>query len=397
MSAPTRNVPVPLFRTCVADAGRQRALAALESGWLGYGPECQELERKFMQPRRGWALATSSCTSALYLAGLLVRNLSGDSAPEVVVPAVSFVSSGVAFAQAGVRPVIAEVRVDDLLLDPNRLERALTRRTRAIVVVHLYGQRYPDLLRLRALADARGLLLIEDCAHRVDLLDREAAVGDLLCYSFNAVKELPAGEGGLLWGRDPAHERWVRAVSNLGLTIDTIERAATPHHADYASIREPGLKLRSNDLAAALVNGGMESLAACRARRQEQFRRYDRLLAPLASGVRVLDRRDDDSCLMYVVKVAAEARERIRAAMAAEGVATSVHYPSLARHPLFRNRRAGALCGDEDRKLMTLPTFLDLAPEAQQRVAAVLERALGSCSHAAGIDAVGVASAVSGD
>ena len=79
------------------------------------------------------------------------------------------------------------------------------------------------------------------------------------------------------------------------------------------------------------------------------------------------------------------------------GVATSVHYPSLARHPLFGNQRAGALCGDEDRKLMTLPTFLDLAPEAQQRVAAALERALGSCSHAAGIDAVGVASAVSGD
>ena len=125
---------------------------------------------------------------------------------------------------------------------------------------------------MRALADARGLLLIEDCAHRVDLLDREAVVGDLLCYSFNAVKELPAGEGGLLWGCDPAHERWVRAVSNLGLTVDTIERTATPHHADYASIREPGLKLRSNDLAAALVNGGMELLAACRARRQEQFR-----------------------------------------------------------------------------------------------------------------------------
>ena len=98
---------------------------------------------------------------------------------------------------------------------------------------------------------------------------------------------------------------------------------------------------------------------------------------------------------MYVVKVAAEARERIRAAMAAEGVATSV---ITRRLPGIRvgNERAGALCGDDDRKLMTLPTFLDLAPEAQQRVAAALERARARPARG-GHRSVGVASAVPGD
>src|SRR5207253_2560312 len=85
---------------------------------------------------------------------------------------------------------------------------------------------------------------------------------------------------------------------------------------------------------------------------------------------------DDDSFLMYVVKVPPPMRESIRAAMAADGVATSVHYPSLARHPLLGNGIPGALCSDEDAKLMTLPTFLELGPDEQGRVADAFARAL---------------------
>ena len=377
MTSSTPDAPIPLFRPRVSDAGRKRVLATLESGWLGYGPECRQLERQFTQAREGgWALATSSCTSALYLAGRLVRALAGEGVSEVIVPAVSFVASGVAFAEAGVRPVIADTHGDNLLLDPHAVERALTPRTRAILVVHLYGQRSPDMARLRKLADAQGLLLIEDCAHRVDLLDEEIPVGDLLCNSFNAVKELPAGEAGILWGRDVAHEAWVRSVSNLGLTVDTMERSATLRHADYAFVAEPGLKLRSNDLAASLVNAGLESLAAARTRRREQFQLYDRLLEPLASVVRPLRRAADDSCLMYVVKVPADRREAMRAQMAASGVATSVHYPSLARHPLFGNKLPGASCADQDLSVVTLPTFPDLSEDQQRRVVATMTRAL---------------------
>jgi UDP-4-amino-4-deoxy-L-arabinose-oxoglutarate aminotransferase len=372
-----------VFRPRVAEAARARVLAALDSGWLGYGPECHRLEQLFTEGRGGWALATSSCTSALYLAGRLVRFLSEESAPEVIVPALSFVSSGIAFAQAGVRPVVGDVHADSLLLDPSGVERALTPRTRAILVVHLYGQRSPDLARLRSLADAHGLLLIEDCAHRVDLLDDEPPVGDLLCYSFNAVKELPGSEAGLLWGREAAHEPWLRSVSNLGLTVDTVQRTATLRHADYAFLPEPGLKLRSNDLAAALVCAGIESLATCREQRREQFLCYDRLLAPLAPIVRPLRRRDDDSFLMYVAKIPAATREATRIAMAAAGVATSVHYPSLARHPLFGHNALGAGCDDQDQRIMTLPTFLDLSSDMQARVGRALAEAHSAATDAA--------------
>jgi dTDP-4-amino-4,6-dideoxygalactose transaminase len=375
------NAPIPVFRPRVAEAAHTRVRATLNSGWLGYGPECRLLEGRFTNPHGGWALATSSCTSALYLAGRLVRKLADKDAAEVIVPAVTFVSSGVAFAEAGVRPVIADVHSDSLLLDPAAVERAVTPRTRAIVVVHLYGQHSPDLPRLRAIADKHGLLLIEDCAHRLDLLDGTAPVGDLLCYSFNAVKELPGGEAGLLWGRAAAHEDWMRSISNLGLTVDTMQRTATLRHGDYAFISDHGLKLRSNDVAAALVNGGFESLAACREQRREQWQRYDRLLAPLAPAVNPLRRRGDDSFLMYIVKVPAPIREDIRISMASAGVATSVHYPSLARHPLLGNQPGSTGCEGQDECVLTLPTFLDMSPEEQSRVADALAAALGAAGR----------------
>jgi dTDP-4-amino-4,6-dideoxygalactose transaminase len=382
--SPSVSNPIPVFRPRVADPARERVLATLDSGWLGYGPECRRLEEQFMKSHGGWALATSSCTSALYLAGRIVRKRAEGQTAEVIVPAVTFVSSGVAFAEAGVRPVIADVHPDSLLLDPAAVERALTPRTRAIVVVHLYGQRSPDLSRLRELADKHRLLLIEDCAHRVDLLDGTARIGDLLCFSFNAVKELPGAEAGLIWGRDPAQEPWARSVSNLGLTIDTMERTATLRHGDYAFISELGLKLRSNDVAAALVLGGIDSLAACRERRREQWQRYDRLLAPLAPDVKPLARRADDSFLMYIVKVPAPLREAMRASMATAGVATSVHYPSLARHPLLGNEPGSSGCAGQDECLMTLPTFQDLSAEEQSRVADALAAALGAAQRTTG-------------
>jgi dTDP-4-amino-4,6-dideoxygalactose transaminase len=305
-----------------------------------------------------------------------VRALAGESQPEIIIPSISFVASGMAFLQAGVRPVIADVGADGLLLGEDGVRRALTPRTRALLAVHLYGQRCDELPALRALADEHGLLLIEDCAHRIDLLDGTGPLGDLLCYSFNAVKELPGGEGGLLWGRDRRHEAWVRPVSNLGLAVDTMQRTADLRHADYEFAAESGLKLRSNDVAAALVNAAIETLPESRAQRREQFQRYDSLLAAIGAEVRPIERRDDDSCLMYVIRVAPEMRDPVRAAMAGAGVATSVHYPSLARHPLFGNEQHDGCCGDEDKCIITLPTFARLTADDQRRVVDALAYAL---------------------
>jgi UDP-4-amino-4-deoxy-L-arabinose-oxoglutarate aminotransferase len=367
----------------VSQAGRERAAAVLSSGWIGYGPECRTLEQTFTRHRGGFALATVNCTAALHLAGRRLAAMGGPGG-EIVVPSMSFVASGMSFAEAGLVPIVAGVRGDDLTLDAAAAEAAITPRTRAILVVHLYGQRAGDIDALRALADRRGLALVEDCAHRVDLLDAAPPIGDYACYSFNAVKELPAGEGGLLWCRDADAAPFLLATSNLGLGIDTLGRAATLRHGDYAFEATRGLKFRLSDLSAAVVNGAIPSLAATRAMRRALIERYARLLEPLAPAVRPLARRDDDSWLMAVVRVDAGARDAIRTSMAAEGVATSVHYPSLARHPVFARDLPSAGCDDADLEIVTLPTWLGLDAHDQRRVVSALASALDAPASAAG-------------
>jgi dTDP-4-amino-4,6-dideoxygalactose transaminase len=365
---------VPLFHPRTSRAAREQVLAVLESGWLGYGPQCRALEQRFVGSRGGWALATSSCTTALYLAALLCRD--DQDPPEVVVPAITFISSAMAFAHAGFRVRVADVDRSTLTLTAESAARLMTTRTRAIVVVHLYGQRAPGLSALRALADQHGVLLIEDCAHRVDLVDTGPRVGDLACFSFNAVKELPGGEAGLLWARDPGLEVHARAMSDVGLSLDTLQRTATAHHRDYRFSTETGLKLRSNDVAAALVLGALEEWPAARAARQRQFERYDALLAPLAPDVEPMRRDADDSFLMYVVR--ARQRSSLRAGLAARRIATSFHYPSLARHPLFAPYADRQADDDElDGRIVTLPTALELSVQTQVSIATAIAEIQG--------------------
>lgn len=361
---------VPLCRPSIADSAEGAIRECLASGWLGYGPRCGSLETLFTAHSDGVAVATSSCTSALYLAAQLCWRSSVD---EAIVPAITFVSTAMAFQGAGYRVVVADVDPKTAMLSVADVERAITPHTRVVVAVHLFGQHY-DTSSLRDLCDAHDVVLIEDCAHRVDLLDDGQPLGDMACYSFNAVKEAPGGEGGMFWCRSVTNRDRVRALSNLGLTVDTMQRSRSLAHADYQFTGEVALKLRGNDLSACLTLSSLRELSTTRARRATIFGYYDQAIRRGTSVVRPLERGPDDSYLMYVVRVPAEVRDQVRSSMAASGVATSVHYPSLTRHPLFQNDWcpvAEAIEGE----IITLPCFPELTDSERARVVDALLKA----------------------
>jgi len=369
-----RSAPVPVFRPFCDDGALAEIADCLDSGWWGYGPRCRRLEDEFTA-RGGAALATANCTAALHLAA---RCLARGPSDEVIVPAVTFVSSAMAFAAAGWRVLVADVDPRTLLLDPREIERLATPRTRAVVCVHLYGQRAATE-EIGDACRARGIALVEDCAHRVDLLDDAAPVGDVCCYSFNAVKEVPCGEGGMLWARDADLVAAARAVSNVGLAADTMARASRRVHADYEFARGVvGLKLRLFDLPAALALRHLATLAETRRRRLRTQALYDSVFADADCGVAPVGARRASSGLMYVVRVAAGARDRVRRRLADEGVATSVHYPSLSEHPAFA-RRDGACRAAETaaRGLVTLPSFVGIDDADVLRAAEIARREAG--------------------
>lgn len=363
---------IQVFRPVLSEEAIAAAAQCMREGWVGYGPGCRRLERHFIDMHGGWALATGSCTSALYLSALLLEPAPGD---EVIVPATTFVSTAMAFHWAGWRVRIADVDPATLLLAPGSVEAVATERTRAVVTVHLYGQR-ADVGELAAYCARREYVLIEDGAHRLPLPGEEAPAGKFACYSFNAVKEAPAGEGGMLWCADAALEPAARQISNLGLALDTPQRCSTAQHRDYEFSRHGGLKLRLNDIAAALAQDGIDRLVSTRRQRQALARRYDQAFADLASPglpLQLLHREPGDGCLMYVVRVGQARRSALREALAHAEVASSVHYASLSQHPLF----LGPACPHAElaqQEVLTLPLRLDLTSAEQEKIIAVVRR-----------------------
>lgn len=364
---------IPLYKTFVPIEARQAIDACFNSGWLGYGTACKSLEERFTKGRGGWALATSSCTSALYIAGRLCKRSSQD---EVIVPAVTFISTAMAFLSAGFHVRVADVDPTSLLITKKSIEDRLTTKTRAVVVVHLFGQRVITD-EIRDLCDKHGIGLIEDCAHRLDLMAGQPPIGDYACYSFNAVKEAPGGEGGLIWARNKGLETRARSISNLGMGIDTLQRSSSNKHSDYCFTEEIGLKYRLNDIAASLVNASLNLWEDIRYRRMAIFKYYDEKIKDLSPHVYPLARRNDDSCLMYVIRLDEIDRDRLRADMAEYGVATSVHYPSLTEHPLLTNPSDHCPNADKaSKEIITLPCFPDLSIAEQDTVVAALRKAM---------------------
>jgi dTDP-4-amino-4,6-dideoxygalactose transaminase len=307
----------------------------------------------------------------LNVAAQLIRRSDGD---EVIVPAITFVSTAMAFHIAGMRPVPVDVRPDTLLLDEEAVIRHLTPRTRAVVVVHLYGQQQ-DVSGLRMLCDRHGLALIEDCAHRIGNL-AETPVGDFACYSFNAVKEAPAGDGGLLWARDATLEPAAREITYLGMTIDTFQRAATSLHREYGFGCGGGGKLRLTDVAATFVLACLGHMDEWRAKRRSVFARYEKELPMAMASVSLFPRLATDSCLMFVVRVPHAERSSVRRALADVGIATSMHYPSLSRHPLWSQFAAPCPVAEQaEDEVLTLPCFPDMDSQAQDRVISAWETA----------------------
>lgn len=356
---------IPLCRPVIPDNLITDLKDCLDTGWIGYGPVCNKLENVFADKHGGFALATTSCTSALYLSAILNKYSSED---EAIIPAITYSSTAMAFLAAGYKIRIADVCKSTLCITEDSIKKLVTPNTRIIVIVHLYGQ-YVDTERISIFCKANNIILIEDCAHRIDLHDSHAPFGEFACYSFNAVKEATGGEGGLLWSSNIEIKRKAKSLANVGLDIDTTERSSSVVHKKYNFSEFIGLKLLYNDIQATMVNSALDQLLVNRKKRQEIFKAYDTAFINL-EGIELIPRSDNDSYLMYVIKINDRFnRDSFRAELAKAGISTSVHYPSLSNHPvILKDNQRGLNADSYDKAIITLPCFPSLTLSEMQRV-----------------------------
>jgi dTDP-4-amino-4,6-dideoxygalactose transaminase len=371
---------VPLSDITVDDELLDAVVETVRSGWWSMGPRVEEFEREFaVFCRAPHAVAVANGTAALHLGLLAVGCGPGD---EVIVPSLNFVAAANTIVHTGATPVFCDiVGPDDLNLDPGDVEAAISPQTKAIVTLHYAG--VPCAMdTIAALADGHGFAVVEDAAHApgASLHGRMCGtLGRVGCFSFFSNKNLPVGEGGMIVTSDDGLAKQLRLLRSHGMTTLTWDRHRG--HASSYDVVLPGFNYRLDEVRAAVGTVELRRLPEQNAARGRIASRYREALdgkrgltMPFRSGS---EERISSHHLAVVLLPEGADRNEIRAALDAQRIQTSVHYPPIHTFTQYRSaqqRRLPHTEGVADR-ILTLPLYGRMSDE---QVDSVIESVLAA-------------------
>jgi dTDP-4-amino-4,6-dideoxygalactose transaminase len=364
------SIQIPM----VDPAGEYRALKAeidaavgrvFESGRFVLGPEGEALEREiahFIGVEH--AVGVNSGTDALHLPLVACGIGPGD---EVVIPGFTFFATGEAVSYTGARPVFADVDAGTFNLDPASLKKSITKKTKAVIAVHLFGQ-CAELDEIARICREKKLVLIEDCAQCIgaDYDGRNAGSwGDFGGFSFYPTKNLAAaGDAGLMTARLEEHAKILRMLRHHG------SRQTYLHD-------RVGWNSRLDELQAAVLRVKLKHLAHFNDARRAVARRYREKLA--GANVILPAEHGRGAHVYHQFTIRAERRDVIRESLTQEGIASSVFYPMpLHKQPAYESIAKGVslpVAEEVANTVLSLPIHPLLEEASIDRIAACVRRA----------------------
>jgi perosamine synthetase len=365
---------IPLSKPFIRKEEIALVSQVLNSGWLAHGSMNEEFEHSFAKyVGTKYAVSLNSCTSALFLV-LLAKNIKG----EVILPSFTFVASANSIVTAGAKPVFAEIIPQTYNIDPEDIKRKISKKTKAIMVVHYAGQccQMDEIVKI---ARKYGLLLIEDSAETIGGKFKSNMAGSFGegCFSFFPTKNITTGEGGMVTTND------IKAYASHGIPGTTLSRFAQ---------RRPWVR----DAVFAGYNFRLSNILA--AIGVEQLKRLDRLNALRRRHAHFLSSKLKEipeiqvpiqakDCFhvyqMYVISVDTKNvnRDKFIFNLRKQGVGASVHFaPPVHLHIYYRKRyglRVGDLPLTENiaNSVVTLPMY----PHLQQKDLRAMVKIIKDC------------------
>lgn len=287
--------------------------ALLDSGWFVLGEQCRSFEEEFS--KYIGAEHCVGCANGLDALRLSIKALGFGEGDEIIVPANTYIASILAVSDNGCVPVFVEPSLHTYNIDVERIESAITPRTKAILVVHLYGQ-VVEMQKVWELAQKYNLAIIEDCAqaHGAIYQGRRAGVlGDVAGFSFFPGKNLGAlGDGGAVSTKHKDIARTIRALGNYG------------SHKKYVNIYK-GLNSRLDELQAAFLKIKLKVLESDNARRRQIAQYYRTHITN--SHIILPQCVSEEGHVWHLFVVRCEMRDRLQAYLREQGVETLIHYP----------------------------------------------------------------------
>lgn len=362
-----------------------RVLEVLRSGRYIGGTAVTDFEKQFADYiGTKYSVSCNSGTDALYMA---LRALEIGAGDEVITTPFTFISTSEVIVRVGAKPVFVDIDRDTFNFDLKQVATAITKKTKAIIAVHLFGQPV-DMTELMAIAKKHNLYVIEDCAQATGASwqDRKVgSIGDAGCFSFFPTKNLGAcGDGGALTTNNKAIADKIKLLREHGLVRDSQVKVTYSHSVT-------GLNSRLDTLQAAILSIKLNYLDTWNQHRQQLAANYQQLLQviPDLKLPSALD-RGNSVWNQYTIRITNKSqtddttRELVRSKLRDKGAIAMVYYPlPLHLQPVYQssNVSAGSLPNVEQvaREVLSLPIFPDLTFEEQQQVVYCLKDCWDDC------------------
>ncbi len=349
------------FQTSISQKAITNAIEVLRTGWLSEGKVVKRFEDALVNEFGIVNPVTlNSGTAALHMALVVAGVKSGD---EVILPAQTFVATGIAILMQGATPVFSDIQDTTGNISPESIKKKITEKTKAIIPVHWGG--YPcDMDQINFIAREKNLIVIEDAAHALGALYENRPTGStsrFTAFSFQAIKLLTTGDGGALACLDKKDASRAEVLRWFG--IDRVNSKPSVLGEREYDICEYGYKYHLNDLAAAVGLGNLETLHRQLVRRREIACRYRDALNKIA-GLELLDYQNDRVSSSWLFTILVEKRKDFILSMKRQGVPTSVVHLRIDKNSIFGGITPG-LTGQErfDRLQVSIPIHTGLSDD----------------------------------
>ncbi|MBI5816592.1 MAG: DegT/DnrJ/EryC1/StrS family aminotransferase [Nitrospinae bacterium] len=373
---------VDFFRHNITTQDRKALDRTLRGLFISTGSEVRLFEEKFAEYLHlPHCVGVTSATAALHLA---LEALGVGKGDEVITTPMSFIATANAIMHAGAKPVFVDVEADTGNMAAANIEKAITKKTRAILPVHLYGQMC-DMKAISRIARARKLVVVEDAAHAVEARRDGAApgqLGDAAAFSFYATKNITSGEGGAVTVKTQKLRDILRKTRTHGMSRDAAERYGRKFaHYDMDIY---GWKYNMSNIQAALLLNQMDRIEANLEKRQRVWALYLKELAGW-DGLGFPAIRDGARSAMHLftVWVPPQNRDTVLRRMEDNGIGVSAHFLPIHLMRFYRETfgfKQGMFPNAEaiGAKVVTLPFYPGLKPAQVRYVAATLKNILAT-------------------
>jgi len=340
----------------------------LKTRWIGQGPKVDLFEKNFNQQFgiEGTSIAVGSGTDALHLAYLLADIQPGD---EVVVPVFTCTATNIPLLYIGATPVFADIDPATMNINVDDIRRKMTRKTKAIVCVH-YGGLPCDMDEIHAIAKEYGVPVIEDAAHALGAKYKGQYIGtvsEFTMYSFQAIKHLTTGDGGLLTFKDDSLANKSKRLRWFGISREDKQKGIWEN-----DITEVGYKYQMTDIGAAIGLAGLEEFPTTLKYRQDLFKRYVDGLKGNPEVRIALDQDDRKVHAAWLFTIFVERRLALQKKLRDAGIESGQTHYRNDRYSVFKEDGHFPHMDSVDDKYLVLPLHTKVSPADVDRICAII-------------------------